>query len=79
MNSVKVSLTEECVQQHNLLICDFAVCIPPAKKREFSPHFRTLKLRDPAVSNDFMNTFKDKVDALTPIESTMLCKMCGQD
>ena len=69
MNDVKVIPTEECVQQHNLLICDFAVCIPSAKKRKFTPRFRTWKLRDPAVSKDFQDTFKDKVAALMPVES----------
>ena len=69
MNDVKVIPTEECVQQHNLLICDFTVCIPSAKKRKFTPRICTWKLRDPAVSKDFHDTFKDKVAALTPVES----------
>ena len=69
MNDVKVIPTVECVQQHNLLICDFSVCISPAKKRKFTPRIRTWKLRDPAVSKDFQDTFKDKVAALTPVES----------
>ena len=34
VNDVKVIPTEECVQQHDLLICDFTVCIPSAKKRK---------------------------------------------
>ena len=69
MNDVKVILTEECVEQHNPLICDFTVCIPSAKKRKFTPRICTWKLRDPAVSKDFQDTFKDKVAALTPVES----------
>ena len=69
MNDVKVIPTEECVQQHNLLICDFTVCIPSAKKRKFTPRIRTWKLRDPAVSKEFQDTFKDKVAALTPVDS----------
>ena len=69
VNDVKVIPTEECVQQHNLLICDLTVCIPSAKKHKFIPRIPTWKLRDPAVSKDFQNTFKDKVAALTPVES----------
>ena len=69
VNDVKVIPTEECVQQHNLLICDFAVCIPSAKKRKFTPRIRTWKLRNPAVAKDFQDTFKDKVAALTPVDS----------
>ena len=43
-----------------------AVCIPSAKKKNFTPHIRNLKLRDPAVSKNFQDTFKDKVATLTP-------------
>ena len=69
VKDVKVIPTEECVQQYNLLICDFDVCIPSAKKYKFTPRICTWKLRDPAVSKDFQDTFKDKVAALTPVES----------
>ena len=69
MNDVKVIPTEECVQQHNLLICDFTVCIPSAKKHKFIPRICTWKLRDSAVSKDFQDTFKDKVAAFTPVDS----------
>ena len=79
VNDVKVIPTEECVQQHNLLICDFTVCIPSAKKRKFTPRIRTWKLRDPAVSKDFQDTFKDKVAALTHMILLMMWKMCGQN
>ena len=44
MNDVKVIPTEECVQQHNLLICDFTVCIPSAKKHKFIPRICTFVL-----------------------------------
>ena len=69
VNDVKVIPTEECVQQHNLVICDFTVCIPSAKKRKLTPHICTWKLREPAVSKDFQDTFKDKVAAFTPVQS----------
>ena len=78
VNDVKVIPTEECVQQHNLLICDFTVCISPAKKRKFTPRIRTWKLRDPAVSKDFQDTFKDKV-AAHQLNLLMMWKMCGQN
>ena len=47
VNDVKVIPTEECVQQHNLLICDFTVCIPSAKKRKFTPRICTWKAQGP--------------------------------
>ena len=40
-----------------------------SKETQIHPSYCTWKLRDPAVSKDFQDTFKDKVAALTPVES----------
>ena len=69
VNDVKVIPSEERVQQHNLLICDFTVCIPSAKKRKITPRYCSWKLRDPAVSKDFQDTFKGKVSVFMPVKS----------
>ena len=61
VTDVKVIPNEECVQQHNLVVCDFNVHIPKAKKRKFSPRIRTWKLRDRGVAAEFRVTFTDKV------------------
>ena len=47
VHDVKVIPFEECAQQHNLLVCDFTVCIPKAKMRRFTPRIRIWKLKDP--------------------------------
>ena len=75
MNDVKVIPTEECVQQHNLFICDFTVCIPSAKKHKFIPRICTVKpavavtsiKRDPPLSGHFRvppNDFQCKCTAI---------------
>ena len=58
---VKVIPNEECVQQHHLVVCDFAVRIPKEKKRKFTPRIRAWKLRDPATARRFQEAFKEKM------------------
>ena len=41
VTDVKVIPMEECLQQHNLVLRDFKVRIPPAKKHKFTPHIHT--------------------------------------
>ena len=62
---MKVIPLEECVRQHNLVVCDIAVHIPAVKKRKFTPRIRTWKLRDPAVASRFQKVFQDKVITAT--------------
>ena len=57
---------EECVQQHNLVVCDFSMLIPRPKKRKFTPRIRSWKLRDQAVANEFKGVFTEKVTATQP-------------
>ena len=59
--NVKVIPSEECVQQHKLVVCDLKVKIPPIKKRSFTPRIRTWKLNDPEIANQFCVDFKLKV------------------
>ena len=61
VRNIKVIPTEECVQQHHLVVCDLSVTKTQTKKRKFVPRVRTWKLKDPAVASVFQEVFKDKV------------------
>ena len=41
VTNVKVIPMEQCLQQHNLVLCDFKVRIPTKKKHKFTPHIHT--------------------------------------
>ena len=51
------------MQQHNLIVCNFKVCICAAKKRKFTPRFCLWKLSDKSVVKKFHAAFKEKVTA----------------
>ena len=61
VSNVNVIPTEESVQQHHLVVCDFTIRIPPVKKRKFVPHICSWKLRDPSVASLFQVKFKEKL------------------
>ena len=44
-----------------MVVCNFTTHIPHVKKRKFSPHIHTWKLRDPATSSQFQSALKLKV------------------
>ena len=44
---VKVIPGEEVALQHQLLVCDMMIDMPPQIKRKFTPHPKVWKLRDP--------------------------------
>ena len=46
---------------YHLVVCDFALLIPPVKKRKFVPRIRSWKLRNPADASCFHDIFKTKV------------------
>ena len=58
---MKVIPSEECTQQHNLLVCDFRGSLPSAKKRNFTQRIHTWKFRDPASAKEYNAAFKVKV------------------
>ena len=70
VRDVKVIPQEECVKQHCLVMCDFTVYTPKAKKHKFTPRIRTWKLRDPAVISRFTEVFQEKVHAGTNTSSS---------
>ena len=61
VRNVKVIPSEECVQQHQLVVCDFSVRIPKVKRRKFKPRIRTWKLKDPATASRFCDAFRTNV------------------
>ena len=67
--NVKVIPSEECAQQLNLLVCDFKVSLPKAKKRNFTQRIRTWKLRDPAIAKEYNAAFKKRVNAVAAVVS----------
>ena len=69
VRDVKVIPSEECIQQHRLVVCDFTVHIPHKKAPKFTPRIRTWKLKDPATAGQFQETFKLKANAIN-VDST---------
>ena len=61
VRNVKVIPSEECVQQHQLVVCDFSVRIPKVKRCKFQPRLRTWKLKDPAIASLFCDAFRTNV------------------
>ena len=48
---------EEVALQHQLLVCDMAIDVPPKSKRKFTPRLKVWKLKDPQTSNHFQEVF----------------------
>ena len=56
VTDVKVIPGEECALQHNLLVCDLRLKMPPPSKRKFTPRLKIWKLKDPEISQRFLDT-----------------------
>ena len=54
---VKVIPGEEVALQHQLLVCDMRIDVPPKSKRKFTPRLKVWKLKDPQTSNHFQEVF----------------------
>ena len=48
---------EEVALQHQLLVCDMRIDVPPKSKRKFTPRLKVWKLKDPQTSNHFQEVF----------------------
>ena len=57
VTDVKVIPGEEVALQHQLLVCDMRIDVPPKSKRKFTPHLKVWKLKDPQTSNHFQEVF----------------------
>ena len=58
---VKVIPGEEVALQHQLLVCDMMIDMPPQIKRKFTPRPKVWKLRDPQTCSRFQEVFKAHV------------------
>ena len=54
---VKVIPGKEEALQHQLLVCDMRIEVPPKSKRKFTPRLKVWKLKDPQTSNHFQVVF----------------------
>ena len=58
---VKVVPGEEVALQHQLLVCDMMIDMPPQIKCKFTPRPKVWKLRDPQTCNRFQEVFNAHV------------------
>ena len=58
---VKVIPGEEVALQHQLLVCDTIIDMPPQIKCKFTPHPKVWKLRNPQTCSRFQELFKAHV------------------
>ena len=63
---------KELVKQHHLVVCDFTVHTPSAKKRKFTPRLKTWKLRDPQTASLFEEAFRKNMlsNITSPVSET---------
>ena len=47
---VKVITGEEVALQHQLLVCDMRIDVPPKSKHKFTPRLKVWKLKDPQLA-----------------------------
>ena len=63
VTDVKAIPGEEVALQHQLIVCDMRLDVPPKPKRKFTPRLKVWKLTDPQRRNDFQEVFKLHVSA----------------
>ena len=54
---------QEVALQHQLLVCDMRIDVPPKSKCMFTPRLKVWKLKDPQTSNNFQEVFDLYVSA----------------
>ena len=57
VTDVKVILGEEVALQHQLLVCNMRIDVPPKSKHKFTPHLKVRKLKDSQTSSQFQEVF----------------------
>ena len=55
---------DEIALQHQLLVCDMMIDMPPQIKRKFTPRPKVWKLRDPQTCSRFQEVIKAHVPAV---------------
>lgn len=61
VTDVKVNSGKEVAPQHQLLICDMLIDMPPSTKRKFTPHRKDWKLKDDATCKHFQEVYQSHV------------------
>ena len=57
VTDAKVIPGEEVALQHQLLVCDMRIDVPPKSKHKFTPRLKVWKLKDPQTNNHFQDVF----------------------
>ena len=63
VKDVKVIPGDEVALQHQLLVCDMRVDVPPKSKCKVTPRLKGWKLKDPQLSSHFQEVFNLHVSA----------------
>ena len=63
VTDAKVIPGEEVALQHQLLVCDMKIDLPPQAKRKFTPRLKVWKLRDPQICSRFQESLKAHMSA----------------
>ena len=75
---LKVIPGEEGALQHQLLVCDMMIDMPPQIKRKFTPRPKVWKLRDPQTCSRFQEVFKAHVPAVETVAATTTEEIWGK-
>ena len=57
VTDAKVIPGEEVALQHQLLVCNMRIDVPPKSKRKFTHRLKVRKLKDPQLSSHFQEVF----------------------
>ena len=57
VTDVKVIPGEEVALQHQLLVCNMRIDLPPKSKSKFTPRLKVWKLKDPQTNSHFQEVF----------------------
>ena len=74
---VKVIPGQEVALQHQLLVCDMRIDVPPKSKPKFTPRLKVWKLKDPQTSNHFQEVFNLHVSTSAGVADEATEDVCG--
>ena len=71
VKDLKAIPREEVALQHQLLVCDMMIDMPPQIKRKFTPRPKVWTLRDPQTCSRFQEVFKAHVPTVVTEVATI--------
>ena len=77
VTGVKMIPCKKVALQHQLLVCDMSINVPPKSKCKFTPHLKVWKLKDPQMSNHFQEVFNLHVSASADVADAVTVEVCG--